>query len=436
MKILCTADIHIGRRPSRLPAGTDCGPLSCADAWGRVVELAIRERVDLVAVSGDLVDRKNGFYEAAGPVELGLRRLTAEGITTVMVAGNHDHDVLPWLLDGLESDYVRLLGRNGQWERFTLERDGTVLHVDGWSFPSGSVRTSPLATYPFGTDKAAVLGLLHADLDQMNSPYAPVGLADLRHRPPALWLLGHVHVPRLMEEAGGASVLYPGSPQAMDPGEAGVHGVWIAEIGPGPIVTCRMIPLSSVHYDTVDVDVDGVEVESAIDRRVTDAVHARLKQVAENAGCVRYLSCRVRVTGHTPLHRRLAERLRGICEDLTLTYGDATGYVEKVEDRTAPVWDLAALAGGQDAPAVLARLISALQTGEPQTGALQERERLLRDAEQRIADLWRAKPYVPLGRLADDDGGDEDDRIDLVSALREQAALFLDELLAQKEANA
>jgi DNA repair exonuclease SbcCD nuclease subunit len=430
MKVLCTADVHIGRRPSRLPSHVDCRSLSCGEAWGRIVDLAVEEKVDLVAVAGDLVDRANRFYEAAGPVELGLRRLAHAGIATVMVAGNHDHDVLPWLLEGLGPDEARLLGRGGRWERFTLERRGEVLHVDGWSFPESSVQTSPLASYSFAADGAPVLGLLHADLDQPRSRYAPVSLAELRPRAPALWLLGHVHASRLVEEPGSASVLYPGSPQAMDPGEAGAHGVWIAEIGPARTASCRMVPLSSVRYEAVEVSVDGISEASEIDRRVVDAVRAGLRCAAEESAQLRYLSCRLRLVGRTSLHRALEERLRGVCDDLCLSHGEATAFVEEVEVRTAPERDLVALAGGKDAPAVLARLVAEL------TDAASGPDELLREATRRVDEVKRARPYLALVRDTDDEREGGEEEIDVAAELREQAALLLDELLAQKERDA
>src|SRR5690625_108199 len=79
MKILCTGDLHLGRRSSRLPEHIDGRAHSSASAWGRVVDLAIAERVDLVLLSGDLIDDANRFYEALGPLEVGLRRLATAG---------------------------------------------------------------------------------------------------------------------------------------------------------------------------------------------------------------------------------------------------------------------------------------------------------------------------------------------------------------------
>src|SRR5690606_1937215 len=97
VRILCAGDLHLGRRSSRVPWDGDGAAGSCAEAWMRLVECAIRERVDLVALSGDLVDHDNRWFEAFGPLERGLKRLADAGIPVYAVAGNHDYDTLPHL---------------------------------------------------------------------------------------------------------------------------------------------------------------------------------------------------------------------------------------------------------------------------------------------------------------------------------------------------
>src|SRR5690606_13045139 len=181
VKILCTGDVHIGRSSTRFRGDPDARALSCAGAWSLIVDRAIAERVDLVAVSGDLVDRANRSFEAYGPLERGLERLKEAGIRTVAVAGNHDFDVLPGLVTTIGDAYFRLLGADGRWERLTLSRDGATIHLDGWSFPREHHPGNPLTGYDLpDPGGAAVLGLLHCDVDQTASRYAPVALAELR----------------------------------------------------------------------------------------------------------------------------------------------------------------------------------------------------------------------------------------------------------------
>lgn len=423
MRILATGDVHIGRRSSRLRPGADARAISTAACWGRIVELALAEHVDVVALSGDVVDQANRYYEAIGPLEAGIRRLAGAGIVTVAVAGNHDHDVLPWLADTLDPDAFRLLGRGGEWERTTIRKGSAVLHVDGWSFTGPYVTESPLLSYDLPPAGGGfVLGLLHADLEQPRSSYAPVTLAELRARPAGFWLLGHVHAPREEDAPGQATVLYPGSPQAMDPGEPGVHGVWILEVGPGGAVHRRRVPLSTVRYETVEVDLTGVASHPEANDRIVDAVRAARDAAAREAGPLAYLSCRLRVTGRTPLHRDLGAALEHLRSELELTSGRVMAWVDSVEVETRPAVDLEDLARGRDAVGVVAGLLLALERGRLE-GELAD---VLAQARERAAAVRRARPY-----LAAFDDVDVDDRA-VAAALADRAALLLDHLLAQK----
>lgn len=432
VKILCAGDLHIGRRSSRLPSHLDTRAHTASAAWARLVELALERRVDLLLLSGDLVDRANRFYEAIGPLEAGIRRLAREGIQTVAVAGNHDFDVLPRLADALDPAAFRLLGRGGRWERVTIRRGEGALHVDGWSFPDARVLESPLRGYALPpADDAPVVGLLHADLDLPRSPYAPVAQAELRAVPVHFWLLGHVHAPALHTAPGAAPILYPGSVQALDPGEPGAHGAWMLELRPGARFESTPLPLSTVRYETLEVDVSGAGDADALDRLFTDAVRAQLAALLPEAGPLRTLSLRLRAVGRSALHRTLEQHLERLREDLELTAGDVVAVVERSEADTRPALDLAELAGGSDAPAVLARLLLALE-GEG-SAPVDELAPVLRAATAQVEAAFSARHYrAALGPDLDLDQGAAASFAR--HALARQGALLLEHMLAQKEA--
>jgi DNA repair protein SbcD/Mre11 len=428
MRILLTADLHMGRRPSRLPEHIDTGPLSTTACWAAIVESAIEERVDLVALGGDVVDQANRFYEAVGPFEEGVKRLAAAGIRVVAVAGNHDHETLAAVAGNLDLAEFTLLGRGGRWERVTIERDGApALHVDGWSFPQSWCEEDPLRDYrPGPADGVPVLGLLHADLEAGASRYAPVRLADLRMHPTALWLLGHVHASAVHEVPGAATVLYPGSPQAMDPGESGVHGVWLAELEGASRFTLRQIPLSTVRYETLEVDVAGESTEGGLDARVSGAVRDFLRGTVERGcGPLRYLSLRVRLTGRTPLHRVLAERLDRIAGELQMEHGGVTALVERATLATRPALDLPEIARGRDAPGIVARLALAIDADR----LTADQEALLQRAVRAADEVRGARAY----RSVVESDADAPSRAEALEVLRERSLLLLDTLMAQKE---
>ena len=123
------------------------------------------------------------------------------------------------------------MGTGGIWESVELTYEGKTLRIDGWSFPSQHVEISPLTTFPDEEcDANYHIAMVHGDLNAAGSRYAPLQLANLREKNVDGWLLGHIHKPNLILNSKDPWVLYPGSPQALDPGEQGIHGCWIVPI--------------------------------------------------------------------------------------------------------------------------------------------------------------------------------------------------------------
>jgi DNA repair protein SbcD/Mre11 len=432
LKLLCAADLHIGRRPARLPRSWAGGRISAALAWDDVVECAIAHGADALLLGGDVVDQDNRYFEAYGPLGRGIRRLKEAGVAVVAVAGNHDHHTLHEVASEVGDGHLVVLGRGGRWERWTLrDEDGAArLHIDGWSFPAARHADDPTATYDLAPadDSAPVVGLLHCDVDGGEPRYAPVAAASLARVPVSAWVLGHIHVPGLRQEPGRAPWLYPGSLVALDPGETGRRGAWLVELEPGRAPSFRHLPLSRVRYENVDVDVEEVADTDGLRGAVGAALRRRLDDVVEEGvGPLALLSCRVRLTGRTALHAG-AERALANLSDLELTGdGDVRLAVERVQVDTRPALDLHDLARGTDAPALLARLLvqledapgAALDADPPQIDpALQAR------LDRTVAGVM-ARPYY--GELA------SDDQPDARAALRRQASRLLDELVRQKE---
>jgi exonuclease SbcD len=391
-----------------------------------MVDYSITNRIDVVALSGDLVDRDNRFYEAIGPLERGLRRLHEAGITTVAVAGNHDFGVLPDLARALPVGCFRMLGAGGGWERATITSSaGETLHVDGWSFDAPHVRKNPLASYDLPVASEPVLGLLHADLDQPTSPYAPVTLSDLQARHVSMWLLGHIHAPTLRTATGHPPVLYPGSPQPLDPGERSAHGAWIVEFTAGGPPIPLFVSLANVRYETVEVDVTDVTDVSAARVLLIDAIRAHAERCAAEGDALRHLSIRVRLVGRTSAHRAISSDMEQ-APDMDFSVGDVAIYVERVTSDARALRDIAALAEGSDAVAWVARVLRDFDRGgEPGP----DHADLIRLAAGSLSTVKAAKPYRSLDMVST-----EEDPAALHAYLAAAAAALLDELLEQSEA--
>lgn len=426
VRILATADVHIGRRPSRLGSAESAARYSCARMWRTIVERAIQLDVDLVVLAGDLVDHENRFFEATGPFEDGLAELAKAQIPAYAVAGNHDFDVLPKIVDAVGSGQFHLLGRGGRWEEVIVEREGQpLLRIHGWSFPASSVPSSPMGEYPFvANDRLATLGLLHADIDARISDYAPVSRAELLSRPVSAWVLGHVHRPRWEPPSAGPALLYTGSPQAMDPGEEGPHGPWLIEIHGPRRIGAVQVAISRVRYETMEIDITGVDDRDRFDADLLAAVGQSMAELAGEDQQLEQVVLRLVLCGRTPLSGSLDLITQPLVEQFERRIQGAAVRIDKIINETLPVVDLAELSEKHDPTGVLARTLLALQAGQPAEEAAQ----LVRTAQAQMAEVHNAPAYAAL--RSDPPPAMEDARRTLIR----QARLLLDTLLKPERA--
>lgn len=423
MRLLCAADIHLGRRPSRLPEALAAGAadLGPAAAWRRLVDAALELRVDALLLAGDVVDRDDDFFEAYAELRDGVERLAGAGIEVLAVAGNHDVQVLPRLAEAVPQGFT-LLGRGGLWEAHVIESDdGTQVRVLGWSFPEASPTVDPLASLPRDRASEVTVGLLHCDRDQTGSSYAPVRSADLAAAPVDAWLLGHVHKPDIAP--GPRPMGYLGSLVGTDPGEPGAHGAWLLEVDAGGALELRALSLAPLRWETLEVPVDGLTDAADLPLRIANALDALPDRVGED-GQPAVIGCRLRLTGRSELRPELRRSLaeadpRNL--DVALA-GGLRAFVHAVHFDVQPAYDIEVLARGADPVGLVARKLLVIRSGDNEG-----RSALLRAAHEHLA-IVPERRYLIDARVAAPD-------LERVAELLESAALdIIDALLAQAEA--
>lgn len=423
--IVATGDLHLGRRPTRIPSELDGPQFSPSEVWQSTVDAALDRAADVVVISGDTIDRENRFFEAFGPFESGVSQLGEADIPVVVVAGNHDFDVLPDLVDNVDLPNLTLLGSEGSWERHSITRDGDpVLHVDGWSFPQEHVLEAPLESYDLDVPAEPSLGLVHGDLDTSDSDYAPISAGDLAATGLDAWVLGHIHHPAIQMDSDPL-VFYPGSPQPLDPGETGGHGPWVVRLSGSGEVSTEQLPLSTVQYDALEIDVGGIESANELPGVFSDRVDDHITEAVETSS-LELLLVRATVTGRTEAHGDLVQRQAEMEEQLAFKHTTLPVRVDSVEVATEPAVDLDDLAADESPVGYLAELLLAIEEGT----AMETYPELVRDAEEALRDAYTAGPYAPLRREGEVDDPDAEDAID---AIEQQARLLLHELRGQPE---
>jgi exonuclease SbcD len=319
MRILHTADWHVGRRLGRHDRFAEM-----REALDEVARIADEEQVDLVLVAGDVFDR------AAPPVEslsLGLSALLrlAHGRPVVVVAGNHD---APELFDALapllRDRGVHVIGRIKAPDAGALlgpEDLGVPATVAGFPF----LREGRVIDFMAETGRwygayaqkiAAITDAYNAALVQRaGTDLVPILVAHFMVNGvrvsrserelhigdaytataqaipagPQYVALGHIHAP---QPVPGAPVpaAYAGSLLALDFGEAGEDKrVVVVDVEPGRLATLRSIPIHA-----------GRPLEQV--RGTWEEIAARADDLAD-----RYLDLTVAVGGPDPeLGRRAA----------------------------------------------------------------------------------------------------------------------------------
>lgn len=88
MKILHTSDLHIGKYIGTYDLKEDTEYV-----LNQVVDTAIRERVEVVLISGDVFDRPNPSEEAIKMYVSFLKQLLDKNIKVIVISGNHDSGI-------------------------------------------------------------------------------------------------------------------------------------------------------------------------------------------------------------------------------------------------------------------------------------------------------------------------------------------------------
>ncbi len=362
LKILATSDLHLGRKSADLR--DDQAVATTGYTWHHMVDYAVRESIDLFLLSGDIIDEENRYFEALGPLREGFERLSNAGIPVVMVAGNHDFEVLPQLVAHGQWDHVHLLGQGGQWEYINLRIKDQEIGLAGWSFPKRHIAYNPLLSFDDiagGISQDALnIGILHGDLHMRESSYAPFRLPDLRQKPLDLWLLGHIHKTDFYGD-DAPIVSYPGSPHALSAAETGAHGPVLFDIRSKHDIRYEVLPLSPVRYENVVVDIREGMTEDDFRAGINDALVMQMNSLGMGLHNMQHLVLTLWLKGH---HEKPGEIKHWASEidGFAQSADDTAISIRKVRHAVEPaLGDLRDLAGQASVAGRLARVILSIE---------------------------------------------------------------------------
>ncbi|KQT78528.1 DNA repair exonuclease [Methylobacterium sp. Leaf466] len=266
-------------------------------AFEELVDRAIALKVAFLIVAGDVydgdwADNTIGLFFARQ-----VARLDRAGIPVVLVRGNHDAEsvitkaiTLPPCVRGYRADRA---------ETHRLDHLRVALH--GRSFPNRAVEENYALTYPAPVPGWFNIGVLHTSCtgSSLHDTYAPCSIADLTGRGYDYWALGHIH--EHAELARDPWIVFPGNLQGRSVRECGAKGAVVVEVADGRVTGVSRLIVDQARFATLDVALAGIAEEG----EALAAIEAALRPLAQEAGG-RLLALRLRLTGQTGLHDRIA----------------------------------------------------------------------------------------------------------------------------------
>ena len=266
LRLVHTADVHLGARH------TDLGDRAVAfrerqfAAFAAAIDLAIAEKVDLFLIAGDLFDSNVQPRRTVDRAAAELRRLVEAKIRTVVVPGTHDvydrasiyraYD-LPAMAGAVGSDFLTVL---------TPEKADVVLPaldvvVHGRCFATKRAPHSPLDGLDAAADDRAHwhVGLLHAAVaipDKTDRDDVVVTTEEIAASHLDYLALGHWHS-FTQGKAGSTVYAYSGAPEAVaiDQDKAGsVCLVTLDQAGSKKKVGVEQRAVAATRFEHLDVD--------------------------------------------------------------------------------------------------------------------------------------------------------------------------------------
>ena len=334
MRFIHAADIHLDSPLTGLAAYPDAPAAllrtATRDAFAKLVNVAIEEKVDFLIIAGDLYDGNWKDFNTGIFFASQMGRLKAATIPVYLLYGNHDAD----------SEMTKTLALPDNVHRFPSNKAGTFRLPDlkvalhGRSFKDAATTDNLAINYPDPVGGWLNIGVLHTALEgnASHANYAPCSIAELEARGYQYWALGHVHEYRLWR--GDSVIAFPGNLQGRHIREAGPRGALLVSAEGVEIGTVERLHVDVLRWHALEVDVAAASDLAAAVRLAGRA----LEHLVEESG-VLPLVVRVTLTGASPAHGELfglEAQLRAEVLAHAASIGSERLWIEKLRLETSP----------------------------------------------------------------------------------------------------
>ncbi len=303
-KFIHAADIHLDSPLDHLQRLDDVTArrieAASRTAVETIVQTALEHQVAAVVIAGDLFDGPVRDASSALWIDNQFRKLVKSNIPVVLIRGNHDalstaSRCVHWPQGVIE------MGADRATSHF-IDHCGLALH--GQSFGARAEYENIAALYPEASAGFFNVGVLHTSLtgSSGHDRYAPTSIDVLEGRGYDYWALGHIHLRTEQSLSDRTWIGFSGNTQGRHIRECGAKGCHLVHVRDRRIHQVEFVPTDTVRWFVLPVDVSAQERLSDLSEMVRGACEGLMIDHPD-----RQLAVRVRFTGASALHSRLAD---------------------------------------------------------------------------------------------------------------------------------
>ena len=221
-------------------------------AFQKIINEAIRRKVDFILLAGDLYDGENRNLRTQVRFRKEMEKLQQRNIEVFIIHGNHDHLDGNWIHIQQPSNVHTF---SSECEVKSYVKNDVIVHLYGYSYPTQHVKNRIIEKYTKSEGAMYHIGLLHGNLEGENehSQYAPFSISDLVNKQFDYWALGNIH--KRQEILHSPPIIYPGNIQGRHKKESGVKGCYYVELE-GKHSNIEFIPTSEIVWESSLITID------------------------------------------------------------------------------------------------------------------------------------------------------------------------------------
>lgn len=277
LRLLHTADVHLGARHADLGEQAAAQRERQFAAFQASIELAIAEKVDVVLIAGDLFDSNTQPRRSVERVAAELKRLATAKIRTVIIPGTHDvydrsslyrvHDLAALAGSTDDDDFVTVLTP----DRPSIHLGACDVIVHGPVFATKRAPHSPLRDLKVNPGDGATwhVGMVHGSLaipDRTDRDEVVVTREEIEATGLDYLALGHWHSAQ-QGKAGSTTYAYAGAPEPVAVTQDGAGKVLLVELDEkagARTVTIDERVVGKTRFEKLDIDVAGLAGQPAL----------------------------------------------------------------------------------------------------------------------------------------------------------------------------